>query len=65
MKDKSERFVAVSRQHIKKSDSVDVLVDTMTGVQYLYAWCGSGAGITVLVDEDGKPLVSEELKRTE
>ena len=36
-----------------------VVTDTETGVQYLYVGYGYGGGMTVLVDEDGKPLVKE------
>ena len=33
-----------------------ILLDTETGVQYLFVQCGSGGGVTVLVDRDGKPM---------
>ena len=36
-----------------------VIIDNETGVQYLYASRGYGGGITVLVDETGKPLVKK------
>jgi len=35
-----------------------VIVDTTTGVNYLFVEHGYGAGLTVLVDENGKPLVT-------
>ncbi len=34
-----------------------ILVDRETGVQYLAVAIGQGAGLTVLVDADGKPLL--------
>lgn len=44
--------------------SIRVITDTETGVQYLFVadhwdYAGQG-GLTVLVDADGKPLVAEE-----
>lgn len=45
--------------------SIRVITDTETGVQYLFVadcfgYAGQG-GLTVLVDADGKPLVAEEV----
>ena len=37
--------------------SNEVLVDTQTGVQYLYHASGNSGGMTVLVDAEGKPLL--------
>lgn len=40
----------------KGSNDIRVIVDKETGVQYLLATSlGLGAGMTVLVDENGKP----------
>lgn len=44
--------------------SIRIITDTETGVQYLFVadcfgYAGMG-GMTVLVDADGKPLISEE-----
>ena len=35
-----------------------VLVDRKTGVNYLYAASGYGGGLTVLLDKDGKPVIT-------
>ncbi len=40
-----------------------VIVDTETGVNYLYAWDGYSGGLTVLVDEVGKPIVTPNINR--
>ena len=42
--------------------SFETVVDTKTGVTYLI-WTNGGyrAGITVLMDRDGKPIISEEI----
>ncbi len=55
---KKKRFVGVYSQGIM--NVAKVLVDTETGVNYLL---GShdlriGTGLTVLVDRDGKPIVT-------
>ena len=35
-----------------------VLVDRKTGVNYLFAQAGYAGGLCVLVDRDGKPIVT-------
>lgn len=35
-----------------------VLVDRLTGVNYLFSACGYSGGMTVLLDADGKPVVT-------
>lgn len=35
-----------------------ILVDKETGVNYLFTWDGYAGGTTVLVDREGKPVVS-------
>ena len=53
---KDKRFV---RTHTDGALSTnEIWVDTVTGVNYLYHNAGYGAGLTVLVDRDGKPVVS-------
>ena len=36
----------------------EIWVDRETGVNYLYHSGGYGGGLTVLVDKDGKPIVT-------
>ena len=36
----------------------EIYVDRKTGVNYLFTQCGNAGGLCVLVDRDGKPLVS-------
>ena len=57
-KDRKDRFVEVYSQGVV--NVVKIFVDTETGVNYLM---GShdlrvGTGMTVLVDQDGKPVVT-------
>lgn len=35
-----------------------IIVDTVTGVNYLFVTRGYGGGLTPLIDADGKPIVT-------
>ena len=63
MAQKDSRFVKVLEDSGFISSS-EVLVDTQTGVQYLYHAVGNSGGLTLLVDADGKPLVPQDAGRT-
>lgn len=54
----NERFVEVYSQGV--TNVRKIIVDSQTGVNYLLASSSmtSGCGIAVLVDGDGKPLVT-------
>ena len=56
---KSKRFVCteVSRGAFEATQS-RVLVDRQTGVNYLWTEGGYSGGLTVLLDADGKPIVT-------
>lgn len=51
-----KRFELASSQGIMPN-TYHVIVDQQTGVNYLYV---VGGGLTVLVDPDGKPIVTKE-----
>ncbi len=51
-----DRFVKIYQQGM--IDSVEIWVDTETGVNYLFHRNGNAAGLTQLVDKDGKPIVT-------
>jgi len=53
-----DRFVEVYSQDVVGVKKI--IVDTETGVNYLLASHNrqSGTGLTVLVDQDGKPIVT-------
>ena len=42
-------------------ECVEIIVDTVTGVNYIYRSGGAGfaCGLTVLIDADGKPVVTK------
>ena len=56
MAKKEQRFIKVMEDSGFISSN-EVLVDTQTGVQYLYHASGNSGGMTVLVDAEGKPLL--------
>ena len=59
MADKKKRFVKVySQSGGLNAPGTYVLVDTETGVNYLYASGGYGGGLTPLLNADGKPLIT-------
>ena len=38
--------------------SMEIWVDKETGVNYLFHQCGHSGGLTVLLDKDGKPVIT-------
>ena len=56
MAKKERRFIKVAEDSGFISCN-EVLVDTETGVQYLYHSVGNSGGLTLLVDAEGKPLL--------
>lgn len=54
---KEKRFIKVHEEG-KFMDIHQIYVDKKTGVNYLFHYNGNAAGLCVLVDRDGKPLVT-------
>lgn len=57
---KYERFEVIYKDGsgLKNEGIRQILVDKETGVNYLLWQAGYGAGITPLLDSDGKPIVT-------
>lgn len=56
---KSDRFVCTEISGgVFASSQQYILVDKKTGVNYLWTSGGYSGGLTVLVDADGKPIVT-------
>ena len=53
---KDERFVKIYSQG--KITVSEIWVDTLTGVNYVYHAAGYSGGLTVLLDREGKPVIS-------
>ena len=52
---KEKRFIKFYSQSL---GSMEIWVDKVTGVNYLYRQSGYSGGLTVLVDAEGKPVIS-------
>ena len=55
MAKKEERFVKVYSENL---GSEMILVDKVTGVNYLFVQSGYAGGLTPLLDRDGKPIIT-------
>lgn len=53
---KNDRFEKVYSQGVL--GSMEIWVDKETGVNYLYRESGYSGGMTVLLDKDGKPVIT-------
>ena len=52
---KDKRFERVYSQGM---GTMEIWVDKQTGVNYLYRQSGYSGGLTLLLDKDGKPVIS-------
>lgn len=62
MAKKNERFKVIFKEGSMISESAGlraVLVDTETGVNYLWIKSGYAGGLTPLLDAEGKPVITE------
>ena len=55
----SKRFEFKKSERENLMTDAIVIVDTETGVNYLFVRSGYGAGLTPLLDADGKPIVTK------
>ena len=55
MAKKDERFVKI---HSEAMGGRMILVDKVTGVNYLFVSSGYAGGLTPLLDREGKPIVT-------
>ena len=59
MAKKEDRFLKTVVDNGGFTDNyMAIYVDRQTGVNYLFSSCGNAGGLTVLVDRDGKPIVT-------
>ena len=60
MNKKDKRFVVVHKEgsELATSGYSQLIVDKETGVTYLFIKSGYGAGLTPLLDHDGKPVIT-------
>ena len=57
MAKKDERFIKTYSQG--KLEGNEIWVDKVTGVNYLFHFSGYAGGITPLLDENGKPVITK------
>lgn len=55
---RNPRFVEVYTQKLDLGNRTVVLVDTETGVNYLFHKDDNSGGMCVLIDADGRPVVT-------
>ena len=53
---KDDRFEKVYTQGVLST--MEIWIDKATGVNYLFYQSGHAGGLTVLLDKDGKPVVT-------
>ena len=58
MAEKENRFVKTYKEGAFSGDGFEIWVDTQTGVNYLWRATGYAGGLTVLLDRDGKPVIT-------
>ncbi len=59
MANKEERFEKIYSQG-RMASGITIWVDKETGVHYVYCNNGYGGGMTVLLDENGKPVIKND-----
>ena len=59
MAKQGNRFEVTFVQKITLGSTIEVWVDKETGVNYIYRRDGYSGGLTVLLDAEGKPVVSK------
>ena len=58
MKKNEQRFIRVYSQGNSFGTQIQIWVDKVTGVNYLYHGSGYGGGLTPLLKSDGTPVVT-------
>jgi len=57
---RKDRFDIKQSEGLNLMTSAFVVVDKETGVNYLFVHSGYGGGLTPLLDDDGKPIVTKD-----
>ena len=57
--DEEKRFIKILKES-SVTQTIEIILDTETGVNYLYIGAGYGMGITPLLGPDGKVLISSQ-----
>ena len=52
------KFKRFEKTYSQNMGAIEIWVDKKTGVNYLYRQSGYSGGMTVLLDKDGKPVIT-------
>ena len=55
-----DRFDIKEKENVSILTEASIIIDKETGVNYLYVCCGYGGGLTPLLDENGKPIITKD-----
>ncbi len=58
---KETRFEVIEKEgsQLKSTGEIQIVVDKETGVNYLWMKSGYAGGLTPLLDENGKPIITK------
>lgn len=65
MAKKDSRFVKTHKESLGFSENSFILVDSKTGVNYLFVQSGYAGGLTPLLDREGKPIITSTFELEE
>ena len=57
-----KRFEKILKEGNGLFEEIEIWVDRETGVHYLWRKSGYAGGLTVLLDEEGKPVIDRGLR---
>lgn len=57
MNKKEKRFITTEKES-SFINSIQIIVDRKTGVNYMWVSQGNAGGLTPLLDRDGKPIIT-------
>ena len=58
MANNDNRFVKIYKEGALGGNGFEIWVDQQTGVNYVWRESGYAGGLTVLLDRDGKPVIT-------
>lgn len=58
MEEQGKRFIKTYSEGTFSGNGFEIWVDRQTGVNYLWRGAGYSGGLTVLLDREGKPVVT-------
>ncbi len=59
MNDDEKRFKVSMTEPLGFANNIKIIVDSKTGINYLFVHDGYAGGLTPLLDESGKPVITK------